>query len=350
MTAAKNPDPCHTSLTRLEVGGRSPPTGGPVTPGAPVTRPERQGQYEFCNHTRRAARWAFVPNPQPEENFSGWLDFRFTRPRRPRRFQLRLDELDPRIVPAVTASFLPGPGVLTIIGDSLNNTITVSRDAAGQILVNGGAVAVQGGTPTVANTASVQVFGQGGNDTITLNEANGALPAALLFGGAGNDILTGGSGGDQLHGDAGNDILLGKGGLDSLFGGDGSDILTGGDGDDQVFGEAGNDRMIWNPGDDTDLNEGGDGLDTVEVNGGNGAECFTATPNGTRVRFDRVTPALFSIDIEFSENLVVNMNGMRDSFTAGNGWPSFISDCGRRDWNDSSWRRGNDILSAATAT
>ena len=55
-----------------------------------------------------------------------------------------------------------------------------------------------------------------------------------------------------------------------------------------VFGEAGNDRMIWNPGDDTDLNEGGAGTDTVEVNGGNGAEVFTVTANGTRVRFDRV--------------------------------------------------------------
>ena len=55
--------------------------------------------------------------------------------------------------------------------------------------------------------------------------------------------------------------------------------------------------MIWNPGDDTDLNEGGAGTDTVEVNGGNGAEQFTTTANGTRVRFDRVTPAPFSIDI-----------------------------------------------------
>ena len=55
--------------------------------------------------------------------------------------------------------------------------------------------------------------------------------------------------------------------------------------------------MIWNPGDGTDLNEGGDGIDTVEVNGGNGAETFTATANGHRVRFDRVTPAPFSLDI-----------------------------------------------------
>ena len=54
-----------------------------------------------------------------------------------------------------------------------------------------------------------------------------------------------------------------------------------------MFGEGGNDRMIWNPGDDSDLMEGGDGTDTAEVNSGNGGEVFTATANGTRVRFDR---------------------------------------------------------------
>ena len=74
--------------------------------------------------------------------------------------------------------------------------------------------------------------------------------------------------------------------------------------------------MIWNPGDDTDLNEGGDGTDTVEVNGGNGAEQFTATANGTRVRFDRVVPAPFSIDIGTSEKLTLNANGGDDSFSA----------------------------------
>src|SRR5215207_4020211 len=74
--------------------------------------------------------------------------------------------------------------------------------------------------------------------------------------------------------------------------------------------------MVWNPGDDTDLNEGGDGTDTVEVNGGNGAEVFTATANGTRVRFDRVEPAPFAIDIGTSETLTVNANGGDDSFSA----------------------------------
>src|SRR5262245_41827315 len=236
-----------------------------------------------------------------------------------------LESLDNRVLLAVTATFIPAAGIISVFGDSQNNTIDISRDAAGKILVNGGAVTIKGGTPTVANTALIQVFGQAGNDNILLNEAIGPLPAANLFGGPGNDTLTGGSGGDMLFGQSGNDVILGKIGFDFLFGGAGNDVMTGGDGDDQVFGESGNDRMIWNPGDDTDLNEGGAGNDTVEVNGGNGSETFTVVPNGTRVRFDRITPGPFSIDIGTSENLVVNANGGDDTFTASNGLASLIA-------------------------
>ena len=125
---------------------------------------------------------------------------------------------------AVSSTFVPATGVLTTTGDNLDNAITTSRNAAGNILVNGGAVAIQGGTPTVANTTAMQVFGLDGNDTITLDEANGALPRAELFGGNGNDVAIGGSGADQLFGEAGNDTLLGKGGNDLLFGGDGNDL------------------------------------------------------------------------------------------------------------------------------
>src|SRR5262249_49068760 len=224
----------------------------------------------------------------------------------------------------IFATFTPAAGLLTVFGDALDNTITVSRNAAGAILVNYGTVAVRGGTPTVANTGLIQVFGQGGNDTIALDQTNGALPSANLFGGAGNDTLIGGAGPDMLFGQGGNDTLLGQGGNDLLFGGAGDDVLIGGAGDDQVFGESGNDTMVWNAGDDTDLNEGGDGIDTVEVNGGNGAESFTLTPNGTRVRFDRTTPAPFSIDIGTSEKLVLNANGGDDTFTGSNGLANLI--------------------------
>ena len=226
---------------------------------------------------------------------------------------------------AIVSSFIPGPGILSTFGDANGNSISISRDAAGTILVNGGAVPVIGGVPTVANTSLIQVFGQGGDDFIALDESNGALPAANLFGGSGDDTVTGGSGGDLLFGQTGNDTLFGKGGNDFLFGGDGDDTLIGGDGDDQVFGEGGNDRMIWNPGDDTDLFEGGAGTDTAEANGGNGAEIFTVTANGARVRFDRVNPAPFALDIGTTENLVLNMNGGNDIFSAAGNLAALIS-------------------------
>jgi Ca2+-binding RTX toxin-like protein len=217
---------------------------------------------------------------------------------------------------AITATFTVSQGLLNIFGDTLDNTVTVSRNAAGTILINGGAVPVLGGTPTVANTALIQAFGLGGNDNLSLDQSNGALPAAQLFGGTGNDTVVGGSGGDKLFGQSDNDVILGKGGFDLLFGGSGNDTLTGGDADDQMFGEAGDDRMIWNPGDDSDLMEGGAGIDTAEVNGGGGAEVFTVTANGARVRFDRVDPAPFSSDIGTTEKLVVNANGGDDFFSA----------------------------------
>jgi len=255
--------------------------------------------------SRRTWKQWFLQNVRPARKI---------KQRRRKDRVMALEPLGSRITPAVSAFF--SGGILTVIGDAANNSIEVSRNAAGGLLVNGGAVTIKMGTPTVANTSLITITGGSGNDTISLSEVNGALPKANLFGGAGNDTLTGGSGADQLFGQAGNDTLLGKGGLDFLFGGANNDTLTGGDADDQVFGEAGDDRMIWNPGDDTDLNEGGAGIDTVEINGGNGAEAFTTTANGTRVRFDRVSPAPFSVDIGTSEKLALNANGGDDTFSA----------------------------------
>jgi Ca2+-binding RTX toxin-like protein len=63
----------------------------------------------------------------------------------------------------------------------------------------------------------------------------------------------------------------------------------------------------------------------IEVNGDNGSEGFTATPNGARVRFDRVTPAPFSLDIGTAEKLIVNMNDGDDTFTGSNGLAGLIA-------------------------
>jgi Ca2+-binding RTX toxin-like protein len=228
----------------------------------------------------------------------------------------RFESLEPRQMLAVSATFSASSGVLSVFGDSTDNTIDVSRDVPGAILVNGGAVSITGGVSTVVNTTLIQVFGMSGGDAISLVETNGVLPRAHLYGGDGEDTLAGGSGEDRLFGQAGSDTLFGRTGMDTLFGGAAADHLTGGDGDDFSFGQNENDRLIWNPGDDTDLNEGGAGIDTTEVNGGAGAETFTTTANGPRVRFDRLNPAPFAIDIGTTENLLLNANGGNDTFAA----------------------------------
>jgi hypothetical protein len=176
------------------------------------------------------------------------------------------EQLGERITPAASAFFTFETGELTIVGDAADNTIVVSSDPGGIIQVNGGGIQVLGEIPTVANTARVRISGLAGNDTLSLDEANGALPPAEISGGAGNDTLIGGSGGD---------------------------ILTGGSGDDQVFGNAGNDRLIWNNGDGSDLNEGGAGVDTIEITGGDVDEAFLATVVDDSILFQRVDPAPF---------------------------------------------------------
>src|SRR5262245_44774181 len=82
--------------------------------------------------------------------------------------------------------------------------------------------------------------------------------------------------------------------------------------------------MIWNPCDDIYLFEGCFGNDTAEVNVGNGGEVFTVTANGNRVRFDRLDPGPFFLDIGTTENLVVNMNGGNDTFNASGNLAALI--------------------------
>ena len=211
------------------------------------------------------------------------------------------EQLGERITPAASAFFTFETGELTIVGDAADNTIVVSSDPGGIIQVNGGGIQVLGEIPTVANTARVRISGLAGNDTLSLDEANGALPPAEISGGAGNDTLIGGSGGD---------------------------ILTGGSGDDQVFGNAGNDRLIWNNGDGSDLNEGGAGVDTIEITGGDVDEAFLATVVDDSILFQRVDPAPFSIVIGTSENLIVKLNGGDDSFAADGNLPGLFVDGG----------------------
>ncbi len=135
----------------------------------------------------------------------------------------------------------------------------------------------------------IVVDARGGSDVVWIDEANGMFTDAELTtvkGGRGSDTLIGGSGGETY---------------------------VGGPGNDTVFLGAGSDRFIWNPGDDTDVIDGGPGSDTVEVNGSDASESFTITANGALVRFDRLSPTPFFLDIGACESLVLRANGGNDS-------------------------------------
>src|SRR5258706_6412893 len=89
------------------------------------------------------------------------------------------ESLEQRQMLSVTAAFIPVAGILAVFGDAQNNSIVVSRDAAGKLLVNGGAVKVIGQTPTVANTNLIEMFGLGDDDNRSLVEAHVPLTRSL---------------------------------------------------------------------------------------------------------------------------------------------------------------------------
>jgi Ca2+-binding RTX toxin-like protein len=172
-------------------------------------------------------------------------------------------------IQAITASFLPQSGILIVDGDGLANTIDVSRSGSGTLLVNGGAVGVAGGTPTISNTQEIRISGLGGADRLTLDERNGDLPAAQLDGGEGDDVLTGGAGDDLLTGGAGDDVV------------------DGGAGDDFALLGDDRDRFVWSPGDGDDVVLGDGDRDELRVQGSSASEAFEVTAAGDIVNVRR---------------------------------------------------------------
>ena len=187
----------------------------------------------------------------------------------------------------ISASFSAGTGTLSEAGDHQGNTITTSRDLTGNILVNGGAVPIVG-QPTTANTTQIVATGGEGDDTISLDQTNGSLPAAVLFGGNGNDTLNGGDGNDVLDGGAGNDTVVG------------------GKGTDLAFLGTGNDTFIWNPLDGNDVVDGGAGFDTLDFRGANKGETIVISASGSGATFTR---AAGNIDLNSVERIQFEAQG-----------------------------------------
>lgn len=174
----------------------------------------------------------------------------------------RLESLESRNLMAVTAFFSEATGELLVKGDDHDNQIAIVAEEDGGIHVQQGAlchgvsvlaVAVEGGTPTLANTRRIVVDAHGGNDEVNSCGSTAQVDMShismFIDGGDGDDVVIGGDGADVLRGGAGNDTLVGGRGNDVVEGQDGSDLL------------------IWNNGDGSDFMAGGDGRDTVQIFG-----------------------------------------------------------------------------------
>ena len=148
----------------------------------------------------------------------------------------------------------------------------VVRGGAGDDRIGGGYYAGDSDDPTAVN----RLYGEDGNDTISVGE---------------NDIAEGGRGDDSLYGDGtlygneGDDQLSAsdfRAATDSatpeLYGGDGDDSLNGGNLRDVLDGGAGTDRIYGDGGDDLILGDlsdnslsGGDGSDVIVLVTGDGS-------------------------------------------------------------------------------
>jgi Ca2+-binding RTX toxin-like protein len=208
---------------------------------------------------------------------------------------------------ASAATVAVNPPNITVTGDATDETITIAD--------NGAFITVDGVATTAAanDTFDLTLNAGAGNDTVVINTS--LLRGITVNGEDGNDIITGSPDDDILNGGAGNDTLNGNGGDDRITGNTGADTMN---------GDAGNDVMVWNPGDGSDvMNGGAGGGDDAELNGGNNPENFAATPVAGRVRFERVSPAPFQLDVgPDTERLVLNANGGDDTMTSDPATPT----------------------------
>ena len=232
-----------------------------------------------------------------------------------------LEGLEARRLLAVS---LDPNGQLNAIGTSANDSVTVSKTAAGYLVVINGV-----STPINGNVVRVLVDGQAGNDTLRVTDA--VLIPATISGGDGGDSLYGGGGASTMKGGAGNDTMDGAAGPDVFEGGTGNDtanyssrtvnlqigigtvaddgaagemdnlktdietllsgsgndkvvgsvsknLLSGGGGNDSIFGNTSNDTMIGGDGNDTLNGAGGD--DSLDGGAGNDLFPCGATNDG----------------------------------------------------------------------
>ncbi|TXN81504.1 peroxidase family protein [Methylobacterium sp. WL8] len=139
-----------------------------------------------------------------------------------------------------------------------------SDDDDGTDVAENGDDSHQGGTTGGATTGGGTVGGTTGGGTAT---PPAELPASLVAGTAGDDVLSGTSGADTILGLSGDDHIFAADGADVIRGGDGNDFVDAGAGRDVVFGGAGDDDILAGAGDDMLYGDGG--ADRILAGAGN---------------------------------------------------------------------------------
>jgi Ca2+-binding RTX toxin-like protein len=175
----------------------------------------------------------------------------------------------------------------------------------------------------VESTETLQLFGRGGDDSLTVGDLTGVadLTSVNISMGDGNDTVNASTQAStaiamNIQGDAGDDTLIGSQNADIIDGGPGSDAAVGGKGSDTFFGQDGNDSFTWVPGDGSDLVVGGAGNDTFVFTGSDADEVFALNPNGTAFEMLR---NLGNVDmqVESTETVLLFGLGGADSLTVG---------------------------------
>ena len=192
-------------------------------------------------------------------------------------------------------------GTLQISGTPFADRITLRKSATDrtQLQVDIGDDGSADLTFDLGTISAIDVDGGGGNDTIRIDDVNGAFTTTtptLIDGGRGDDTLIGGSGAETFVGGSGNDRVDGNGGADTAFLG------------------RGDDTFVWDPGDGSDVVEGQAGSDTLVFNGSGGNEIMAATPFFGRVEFTRNLGTIV-MDLNGIEAIDVNALGGSDAIT-----------------------------------
>jgi VCBS repeat-containing protein len=124
-------------------------------------------------------------------------------------------------------------------GQQLLDTFTVlTADGQSKDIV----VTIDGKTDFIADVNDFDELGDPGNNRIVDHAAN-----AIIYAGAGDDIVWGNNGDDTIYGGSGDDILYGQAGKDVLYGGSGNDTLYGRYYADTLVGGLGNDLIYLGP-------------------------------------------------------------------------------------------------------